>query len=105
MKNALVIRYGDPETANAIAQGMETAQQLSRNELAMVKAELQRMQIVQAKLDVRAARDEKYYKRKIARARRKYGNPPRGNIVTNTLWGVYGLAVEVVGSWLDSITT
>lgn len=105
MKNALVIRYGDPETANAIAQGMETAQQLSSKELATVKAEMQKMREAQAPLGVRVVRDEKYFRRKIVRAKRKYGRIPRRNVVTDTLWGVYGLAVEVVGEWLDSITT
>lgn len=101
MKNALVIRYGDPETANAIASGMECG--LTRNELAVVKAEMQKMREAQAPLGVRVVRDEKYFKRKIARAKRKYGYHPQGNALTNTLWGLYGLVVEVVGSWLDSI--
>lgn len=106
MRRAVVIRYGDPEMSAAIVEGMEavrgSAVQMTGEELALVKAELKKIKAREARLGVRVVRDQHYYRDMIAKAEYDYGwLKPSTNKITNALWGVYGLAVELVGQWLD----
>lgn len=102
MKGALVIRYGDPETAAAIENGMRIAEQKSNREIEAIRAELAQMRQNAAPLAVRQIRDSRYFREKIAEAEADYGwIQPSRNPVANALWGVYGLIVEKVDDWFD----
>ena len=100
MRGALVIKYGDPEIADAIASGIESAYRINPHELAMVREEMNALRQREARLGIREVRDANYFRRKIAEANMYYVFP-EGNKFCNALWGVYGLIIEVIGNWLN----
>lgn len=71
MKRALVIKYGNADMANSMADVLmaETDVRVAQEDTESVRAELEREK---AENGVRKVRDTKTFKRKMLRSRRKY---------------------------------
>ena len=78
MKRATVVKYGDPDLARAIADGMVRA--LADDESV-------------ARMAVKEDRDRAYWRQMIEEADYYYGDNPRHNVVARAVLGMYGLAI------------
>lgn len=78
MKRATVVKYGDPDLATAIADGMVRA--LADDESV-------------ARMAVKEDRDRAYWRQMIEEAEYYYGDNPKHCAAVRAVIGLYGLAV------------